>query len=38
VPAGSETEAINDVVAPLQRAALIGRGLGDLLPKAAAVR
>jgi len=36
VPAGAEAEAINDVIAPLQREALIGRGLGDLLPKAAA--
>jgi NAD(P)-dependent dehydrogenase (short-subunit alcohol dehydrogenase family) len=33
VPAGDAAAAINAAVAPIQRAALADRGLGDLLPK-----
>jgi hypothetical protein len=33
VPAGSPAATINDLVAPIQRAAVEGFGLGNLLPK-----
>jgi NAD(P)-dependent dehydrogenase (short-subunit alcohol dehydrogenase family) len=36
VPAGGAAEEINAAIAPIQRAELVARGVGDLLPKSAA--